>query len=225
MGWLVDLQRWLYSGAVDALNGVHAGSVGALPLLVATAYAFGMLHALLPGHGKAVLTAYYAGDGKVTGALASTSLLIVVHVGSAIALVLAGFAIYQRTLGGAGRAVELQTASQVLIIGIGLWLLVSALFHHKRLHSAPVLAVAAGFVPCPLTTFVMTYAVTKGMTNVGIEGADARARKVLAEYGFSVLTEIDVKATTTSSYEKSRAVLRSAPSTRWRRCRRSRTPN
>jgi hypothetical protein len=77
----------------------------------------------------------------------------------------------------------------------------------------------------PLTTFVMTYAVTKGMTNVGIEGADARARKVLAEYGFSVLTEIDVKATTTSSYEKSGAVLRSAPSTRWRRCRQSRTPN
>jgi len=168
MVWLVDLQRWLYSGAVDALNGVHAGNAGTLPLLVATAFAFGMLHALLPGHGKAVLTAYYAGDGKVTGALASTSLLIVVHVGSAIALVLAGFAIYQRTLGGAGRAVELQTASQVLIIAIGLWLLVSALFHHKRPHSAPVLAVTAGFVPCPLTTFVMTYAVTKDMTLAGI---------------------------------------------------------
>lgn len=147
MNWLVDLQRWLYSDAIEALNGVHAGAVGTLPLLLASAFGFGMLHALLPGHGKAVLTAYYAGDGKLTGAISSTVLLIVIHVGSAIALVLAGFAIYERTLGGAGRrAIELQHVSQMLIVAIGVCLLLNALLHQKRERSAPVLAVAAGFI-------------------------------------------------------------------------------
>ncbi|MBN8958734.1 MAG: hypothetical protein J0H17_19535 [Rhizobiales bacterium] len=169
MNWLVDLQRWLYSGSVDALNGLHAGKIGTLPLLLATAFAFGVLHALLPGHGKAVLSAYYAGDGKAIGAIRSTLLLITVHVGSAIALVIAGFAIYERTLGGArSRAIELEHVSQMIIVAVGVWLLVSALLHHKREHSAPALAMAAGFIPCPLTTFVMSYAVAKNMTLSGV---------------------------------------------------------
>jgi nickel/cobalt exporter len=75
-----------------------------------------MLHALLPGHGKSVLASCYAGDGRFLGALGSSTILILTHVGSAVVLVLSGFVILQRTIGGAGRAPTLEHASQALIV-------------------------------------------------------------------------------------------------------------
>ncbi|OYX02210.1 MAG: hypothetical protein B7Z15_19090, partial [Rhizobiales bacterium 32-66-8] len=113
MGTILDLQRWLYGGALDALNGLRTVGVTGLPSLISAAFGFGMLHALLPGHGKSVLASYYAGDGRLRGALGSSVVLIVTHVGSAVILVLSGYAILQRTIGGAGRAPALEHASQI----------------------------------------------------------------------------------------------------------------
>lgn len=41
----------------------------------------------------------------------------------------------------------------------------------------------------------MTYTVNRMISDAGIDDVDARARKALADHGFGVLTEIDVKAT------------------------------
>ena len=164
-----DAQRALYANAVGALKALQDGGTDALPSLAVAAFTFGMLHALLPGHGKAVLTSYYAAEGNWRGALGSTLLLITTHVGSAIALVLSGYAILKHTLGGAGRAPMLEVASQILIILIGGWLLWRAFRHpHDHDQSAPLLAVATGLVPCPLTTFIMTYAVVHGAVQWGL---------------------------------------------------------
>ena len=67
MGSTFELQRWLYAGAIDALHGLRMAGLGGLPVLVTAAFGFGMLHALLPRHGKAVLTSYYAGEGCFRG--------------------------------------------------------------------------------------------------------------------------------------------------------------
>ncbi|MFG1260998.1 hypothetical protein V5F79_27295 [Xanthobacter flavus] len=108
MGTILDLQRWLYGGALDALNALRTVGVGGLPVLIGAAFGFGMLHALLPGHGKAVLASHYAGDGRLLGALGASTVLIHTHVGSAVLLVLGGFVVLQRTIGGAGRAPVLE---------------------------------------------------------------------------------------------------------------------
>jgi len=164
-----EAQRALYASAVGAVKTLADGGTDALPSLAVAAFAFGMLHALLPGHGKAVLASYYAADGNWRGALASTLLLIATHVGSAVALVLSGYAILKQTLGSAGRAPALELASQILIILIGTWLLWRALRRpNRRGHSAPLLAISAGLVPCPLTTFIMTYAAVHGTIKWGL---------------------------------------------------------
>jgi nickel/cobalt transporter (NicO) family protein len=170
METLVQLQHWLYAGAVDALRTLGTAGLAGLPGLIGAALGFGMLHALLPGHGKSILASYYAGDGRTLGALGSSALLIIVHVGSAIILVLCGFAILQRTIGGAGRAPLLEHASQVLIMLIGIWLLWRAFWPHSHDHdrSGPALALVTGLVPCPLTTFIMAYAAAHGMVVSGL---------------------------------------------------------
>lgn len=41
----------------------------------------------------------------------------------------------------------------------------------------------------------MTYTINRMISDAGIDGVDARTRKALANHGFGILTEIDVKAT------------------------------
>jgi ABC-type nickel/cobalt efflux system permease component RcnA len=164
-----ELQRWLYANAIGALNALQTTGLAGLPSLVVAAFGFGMLHALLPGHGKSVLASYYAGDGRWRGALASSTILIVTHVGSAVVLVMTGFALLQRTIGGAGRAPMLEHASHVLILLSGLWLLFRALRSHAHDEkSGFALAFVTGMIPCPLTTFIMTYAMVHGAVGAGL---------------------------------------------------------
>jgi nickel/cobalt transporter (NicO) family protein len=170
MGTIFELQRWLYTCALEALNALRTAGIAGLPALIGAAFGFGMLHALLPGHGKSVLASYYAGDGRFLGALGSSTILILTHVGSAVVLVLSGFVILQRTIGGAGRAPALEHTSQILIALVGLWLLWRAFRPHSHDHdrSGPALALVTGLVPCPLTTFIMTYAVANGLVASGL---------------------------------------------------------
>jgi len=167
---IFEAQRALYANAVQALNALQDSGAGALPSLAMAAFAFGTLHALLPGHGKSVLASYYAADGRWRGAVGSSLLLVLTHVGSAVVLVLSGYAILRHTIGGAGRAPALEQASQILIVLIGLWLLSRAFLpkHHRHDRSAPLLAIATGLIPCPLTTFMMTYAAAHGAVQSGL---------------------------------------------------------
>ena len=92
-----------------------------------------------------------------------------------IVLVLTGFTVIRRTIGGAGRAPG---------IVIGLWLLFRALHPHEQAHAARdgrVLALVTGLVPCPLTTFIMVYAAAQGITTA--EAANRLAERRLADVG------------------------------------------
>src|SRR5437899_5403564 len=62
MKFFGDVQGWLYGGASAELRGLAAG-FDPIKLFVAMAIAavFGMVHALMPGHGKTVIVSYYLG--------------------------------------------------------------------------------------------------------------------------------------------------------------------
>jgi len=124
-----DIQGWLYGGATAQLKGVALG-VDPLKLLTAMMLAavFGMVHAFMPGHGKTVIVSYYlARPARLVGSIGTSAILVLTHVGSAVVLVLAGFVVIRRTIGGAGRAPAFEIASAVLIVAVGVWLLFRAL--------------------------------------------------------------------------------------------------
>src|SRR5258707_11032990 len=157
---LGDIQGWLHSGVSAELKSVAAGVDPLRPLAaMSIAAVFGMVHALMPGHGKTVIVSYYLGrPAALLGSIGTSAILVLTHVGSAIVLVLTGFIVIRRTIGGAGRAPGFEIASEVLIIAIGLWLLFRALHPHEHMHrtaDARVLAFVTGLVPCPLTTSIM----------------------------------------------------------------------
>jgi nickel/cobalt exporter len=165
---LIAMQRWLYGGMAESMHSTT--SLDALPALVALAFLFGVVHALMPGHGKSVLVSYHLGrpgrwgEGVVTG-----SLLALTHVGSAVVLVLAGIAVISRSVAAGGRAPSFEIASAILIVLIGAWLLFRSTRtqEHEHARGGKALAVATGLVPCPLTTFILTFALAKGILAVG----------------------------------------------------------
>jgi nickel/cobalt exporter len=170
MDWAMGFQRGLHTQALAALKALPDAGVAGMPALIVAAFSFGMLHALLPGHGKSLLAAHYAGEGRWRGAILSSAILILTHVGSAIVIVLTGAAVIQRTLVGAGRAPILERSSHILIVLVGLWLLWQAFrsHHHDHGRSGPALAFVGGLIPCPLTTFIMAYAVANGLLLAGL---------------------------------------------------------
>jgi nickel/cobalt exporter len=84
--------------------------------------------------------------------------------------VLAGVAVISRSLAAGGRAPAFEIMSAALIALIGLYLVVRRIwppaYDHAR--DGKTLAVATGLVPCPLTTFILTYALAKGKLAIGL---------------------------------------------------------
>jgi ABC-type nickel/cobalt efflux system permease component RcnA len=173
MKFFADVQGWLYGGASAELRGLAAG-FDALKLFSAVSIAalFGMLHALMPGHGKTVIVSYYLGQpARLLGSVGTSAILVLTHVGSAVLMVLAGFIVIRRTIGGVGRAPALEIASSLLIVAIGSWLLFRAVRPHddaSHTTDGRLLAFATGLVPCPLTTFIMVYAASRGIVAAGV---------------------------------------------------------
>ncbi|MER9953211.1 sulfite exporter TauE/SafE family protein, partial [Mesorhizobium sp. M0047] len=63
----------------------------------------------------------------------------------------------------------LEDVSRGLLGLIGIWMLWRALSHgHYHKHEGEAVGVMAGLIPCPLTLFVMTFAISRGVPVAGI---------------------------------------------------------
>jgi ABC-type nickel/cobalt efflux system permease component RcnA len=169
METLISVQRWLYGGIGEGMRSTT--DLTGLPALMAAAFLFGIVHAFMPGHGKTVLVSYHLGrPGRLLEGVATGTLLAITHVGMAVILVLAGVAVISRSVAAGGRAPAFETASAAFISVIGLYLLARTIWppRHPRTRDGRMLAVVTGLVPCPLTTFILTYALTKGKLAIGL---------------------------------------------------------
>ncbi len=183
---IVAIQRWLYSGMASGLGDVAGGNTYAIVAAMAAAVLFGAVHALMPGHGKTVLVSYHLGQSaKLREGVANGAILALTHVGLAVVLVLAGFAVISRAFAYGGRTPQFETASGVLIALIGIFLLWRSLRsdHHAHPKDGKTLALVAGMIPCPLTTFIMSYALARGMFAAGLAVTAAMTVGMIATIG------------------------------------------
>ena len=173
---LFDLQREIY-GQVSAHIRLFAASGGWLALLamLPMGVLFGAAHALTPGHSKAVLATYVAGSPVgVARALLVSLTLSFTHVTMAVLIAVFSLPLVSIALGSVGRAPALETISRGLLAVIGLWMIWRALrraAHHR--HEGEAVGFIAGLIPCPLTLFVMTFAISRGVPEVGLVFAAA----------------------------------------------------
>lgn len=148
------------------------------------AVGLGLVHALTPGHGKAVIFSHFLGQsGSLLAGLRVASLAALTHGTIAVLLVLVTGRVIS-PLGrptGAGAWVEVVAGG--IVASIGLLYVVLALrglqrrgivsYGHGHEHSGSqasrsMLAVAMGLLPCPLTIIVVGSAVARGATGAGI---------------------------------------------------------
>ena len=177
LNWLylqaVSIQREIYeSFAVRIGSYSETGDWSQLVIFLPLGIAFGVIHAMTPGHSKTVLAAYtLAAPGGMGRALSTAFILSAVHVLMSVAIVLLSLPLVSSTLGSAGRAPLLEDLSRFFIGLIGVWMIWAA--YRPSLIYAPkqgnrAFAVFAGLIPCPLTFFVMTFAVAKGVVEAGL---------------------------------------------------------
>lgn len=173
---LVAVQKWIYSSLSGDLSAFATTRDWlALATVLPVGIFFGAVHALTPGHGKAILASYLVSSRLATlRATAIAGVLAATHVGSAVVLALLAAPLVTRSLGGVGRAPALEILSRGMIIAIGLWLIVRAVRGRGHPHGEGLaVGFVAGLVPCPLTLFAMFFALGRGVPEAGLTFAVA----------------------------------------------------
>ncbi|CAN7148987.1 sulfite exporter TauE/SafE family protein [Rhizobium leguminosarum] len=175
MPWqqIIEFQRDIYLSFAEHIKSFAAGGgwfafLTFLPMGVA----FGAAHALTPGHSKSVLATYLTGSSmKAHKALLVSIALSFTHVSMAVLIALLALPLVSHSFVDAGSAPVLQAVSRGLLGLIGLWMVSSALFRHAHTHSSGegvAVGFMAGLIPCPLTLFVMTFAMIHQVVITGL---------------------------------------------------------
>jgi ABC-type nickel/cobalt efflux system permease component RcnA len=123
--WLAEAQRAAQDHLAGAIRALRGGEPGALATFWAVCFAYGVLHAAGPGHGKLMIGGYGLARRVPLGRLAGLALASsLAQAGVAVALVY----LLVAALGLARGAVEgaaqdwLTPAGHAMIAGLGLWL-------------------------------------------------------------------------------------------------------
>jgi ABC-type nickel/cobalt efflux system permease component RcnA len=170
----------------SGLGEIAGGDPRAIFAAMAAAVLFGAVHALMPGHGKTVLVSYHLGQpARLREGIANGAILALTHVGLALILVLAGFAVISKAFAQGGRTPQFEVASGAFVALIGAFLLWRSLKsdHHAHTKDGKTLAFVTGMIPCPLTTFIMSYALARGMLAAGLAVTAAMTLGMIATIG------------------------------------------
>jgi nickel/cobalt transporter (NicO) family protein len=161
-------------------------------LLFAAAFGWGALHALSPGHGKAMVAAYLAGSrGRPRHALALGATVTLTHTAAVFALGLVTLALSEYVV-PEDLYPWLGVASGAMVVAIGFWVMRSRFRrwraaragaghgHHHHHHAprdgdAPIrarelvgLGVSGGLVPCPSALVVLVAAISQHRVGFGM---------------------------------------------------------
>jgi nickel/cobalt transporter (NicO) family protein len=159
-----------------------ASGQGVLLLLLLAAFGWGALHALSPGHGKAMVAAYLVGTkGRARHAVALGATVTVTHTIGVFALGVVTLALSQYVL-PEQLYPWLTLVSGLLVVGIGAGVLRTRLrkvrHSHSHSHSHDPqeltwkgllgMGTAAGLIPCPSALVVLLAAISQHEVGLGL---------------------------------------------------------
>jgi len=167
----------------DGLTGLFedaAAGRGVLVLMLLGAFGWGALHALSPGHGKAMVAAYLVGTrGGVRDAVVLGATVTVTHTIGVFALGLVTLALSQYVL-PEQLYPWLTVLSGLMVVPVGLGVLRSRLrtpahhdhhhHHHEEVGRRSLLGMgaAAGLLPCPSALVVLLAAISQHQVALGM---------------------------------------------------------
>lgn len=125
---LIDAQRTIREVLAEAVERSAHGGRG-VPALLALAFAYGLLHALGPGHRKVALAAYFlARPARPLQGVAAGASVALLHAAAAVAIIYGLYYLFRATVTTAFASVSsiLELASYAAIVILGLILLAVA---------------------------------------------------------------------------------------------------
>ncbi len=154
----------------------------ALWMFLALSFLYGIVHAVGPGHGKAVVCSYFlANPGSFASGALMGNVITFVHMGSAALAVGIAYAVFSTGMGGfAAASRAIQPASYALLTGMGLFLAIKAIRDvmkggliveascpidsdevARSQNTRRVLTVSfiTGLVPCPGAAVILAFAI------------------------------------------------------------------
>ncbi len=179
--YLVEANRYFNTEISQYFELLEEGNWKATATIFAFSFAYGVVHALGPGHGKALLSGYLLAHPKVnTPQIFRIGFFIaLVHALSALILTLSAVYILEvsatKLLGDMN--VPLLQISGGLIICMGCWLLYEVLSSRaqteEKIRPKKELSVIllSGIVPCPGVMTLSFFAITLGEISTGIIAA------------------------------------------------------
>jgi nickel/cobalt exporter len=155
-----------------------ASGQSVLLVLLLAAFGWGALHALSPGHGKAMVAAYLVGTrGKPRHAVALGATVTVTHTIGVFALGVVALALSQYVL-PEDLYPWLTLASGLLVVAVGAAVLRSRVRkakHHHHAHHHDLgwrgilgMGTAAGLIPCPSALVVLLAAISQHEVGLGL---------------------------------------------------------
>lgn len=147
-------------------------------------FMYGIIHAIGPGHGKSIVFSYFLGrKGTLLKGVLMGHLLTAVHTLSAVTVVLGAYYLLNlkgsRALSSASE--PLKATSYYLIIGLGIFILLHALFEalpskksepKKEANNKGIVTVSviSGLVPCPGAALLLSFALSLNLLATGLLG-------------------------------------------------------
>ena len=154
-----------------------------LLILLLTAFAWGALHALSPGHGKAMVAAYLVGTrGTARHAVALGATVTITHTAGVFLLGVVALGLSEYVL-PEDLYPWLNLVSGLMVLGVGAYVLRKnvlrrrAHHHHHHHHHHPdelswrgilAMGTAAGIIPCPSALVVLLGAIAQGEIALGM---------------------------------------------------------
>ncbi len=156
---------------------------GLLPIfwVLGIAFVYGVLHAIGPGHGKALVAGYFLANGEKKKEVFKIGFLIaLVHASSALILTIVAYYILEKTASKILREMggTLTQFTGGLIVLIGLWLIYEIIASKmtkpnqggKKVQKLSVVLLA-GIIPCPGVMTIAFFAITIGHIVLGVFAA------------------------------------------------------